>query len=64
MNFVGADGCKKGWFAVKLTSEDQWQAKVFMDIRSLWEEFNGARAILVDIPIGLISNVGSKTTCC
>jgi predicted RNase H-like nuclease len=53
MSFVGADGCKKGWFVVKLTGENKWQTGVFEDICGLWEKFKGAKAILIDIPIGL-----------
>lgn len=51
--FVGVDGCKKGWFAVKLTDGLEWEVKVFEDINALWAEFHDAAVILIDIPIGL-----------
>ncbi len=53
MIFVGADGCKKGWFAVRLTDGVEWKVKAFVDIHSLWAEFHDAAVILIDIPIGL-----------
>jgi len=37
MIFVGADGCKKGWCAVKLTDGVEWEVKVFKDIDALWK---------------------------
>ncbi len=53
MSFVGADGCKMGWFVVELTGKNKWQTGIFENICELWEEFKGAKAILIDIPIGL-----------
>ena len=63
MSFVGADGCKQGWFVVRLTGEDNWQTGVFKDIRRLWEEFKGAKAILIDIPIGLKEEGDDERDC-
>ena len=63
MSFVGVDGCKKGWFAVTLTGEDKWQTGVFKDIRGVWEEFKGVKAILVDIPIGLKEKGSEEREC-
>jgi predicted RNase H-like nuclease len=53
MMFIGVDGCKKGWFAVKLKDGDEWEARVFQDIGALWAEFDDASVILIDVPIGL-----------
>ena len=53
MIFIGVDGCKKGWFAVKLKDGDEWEARVFQDIGALWAEFTDASVILIDVPIGL-----------
>jgi len=51
--FVGADGCKAGWFAILLTEDNDWKVDVFLDVSSLWNKYNSALVILLDIPIGL-----------
>lgn len=51
--FVGADGCKTGWFTVLLSENTDWKVKVFPDVSRLWKEFSNALIILIDIPIGL-----------
>jgi len=51
--YVGADGCKGGWFAVVINQEGQWQAELFESISKLWEKYREASSILIDIPIGL-----------
>jgi len=53
MMFVGADGCKKGWFAVQLADVLEWKVEVFEDIEALWTKYHNAAIILIDIPIGL-----------
>lgn len=53
MIFIGVDGCKKGWFAVKLTDCFEWETRVFENIDALWADFHNAAVILIDIPIGL-----------
>ena len=63
MIFVGADGCKKGWFAVKLIDGLKWAVKVFEDIDALWTEFYDAAVILIDIPIGLIDSGPNEREC-
>lgn len=50
---VGADGCRGGWFAVKLDSDGGGEINVFTDIAGLWEFWGNAALILVDVPIGL-----------
>jgi predicted RNase H-like nuclease len=50
---VGVDGCKAGWFAVRLNSDGTWDTRSFADIQSLWGEWRGADRILIDMPIGL-----------
>lgn len=61
--FFGVDGCKVGWFAVGLTEEAKWQAKVFPDISSLWNQYRDARLILIDVPIGLRDTDSSERHC-
>jgi len=53
MRYVGADGCKLGWFAVMLAADGGWEAEVFPDVSSLWRKYSSASVILIDIPIGL-----------
>ena len=52
MAVVGVDGCKAGWFAVRLKS-DGWDVRVFSDAASLWRKWGDASLIMIDIPIGL-----------
>lgn len=53
MSVVGVDGCKAGWFAVKLDHGELWEIDVFKDIEDLWKRWYYATCIMVDIPIGL-----------
>jgi predicted RNase H-like nuclease len=59
MMFVGVDGCKKGWFAIKLTEGEEYEPRVFENIDQLWIEFKSAAVILIDIPIGLKEQMGT-----
>lgn len=63
MIFIGVDGCKKGWFAVKLTDCVEWETRVFENIDALWAEFHDAAVILIDIPIGLKEFGGEEREC-
>ncbi len=63
MIFVSVDGCKRGWFAVKLTDGLDWEVKVFEDIDALWKTFNDAAVILIDIPIGLKDEGPNEREC-
>jgi len=63
MIFIGADGCKKGWFAVKLTDDMDWDVEVFEDIDALWTKFHDAAVILIDIPIGLKDDAPNEREC-
>lgn len=53
MAVVGADGCKGGWFAVRLEDGAGWQGRAFEGAGSLWEAWHDAALILLDVPIGL-----------
>ena len=61
--FVGVDGCRAGWFAVGIGSNGGYAFDVFHDIGSLWRVHWKAQAILIDIPIGLVSK-GSQARLC
>lgn len=53
MAVVGADGCKSGWFAVRLEEGAGWDIRVFPHIKALWAAWHDASLILIDVPIGL-----------
>ena len=60
MNFVGVDGCPKGWFAVSIHENDHYEINIFDHIETLWQEFKKSALILVDIPIGEVGFVMSR----
>lgn len=47
------DGCRKGWFAVALSSGSNWSIEVYKTIDELWNAMNSPSVMLIDIPIGL-----------
>lgn len=53
MSAIGVDGCKKGWFAIRLEPSGASSANVYSTIVDLWDEWSDASLILIDIPIGL-----------
>ncbi len=61
--FVGVDGCKAGWFAVALPELGEPRLKVFPDVEKLWQEYEKAEVILIDIPIGLRDEGEEERTC-
>jgi predicted RNase H-like nuclease len=63
MFYVGADGCKAGWFAVRLEDRGSWKVEVFENIKELWEQYKEARFILLDIPIGLPHRAHKVRSC-
>ena len=52
-NIVGVDGCKAGWFAVRLYGQDEHEVCVFATFGELVEHYKDVDLILVDIPIDL-----------
>lgn len=63
MVYIGADACKKGWFAVMLGEGNNWQLDIFPNISSLWNQCKQARLILIDIPIGLRESNSNERAC-
>ena len=61
--FVGADGCKKQWLAIKLIDNDSWEIGLFQDIYSLWDVYRDSKMILVDVPIGLREKDDGERLC-
>ena len=53
MPVVGVDGCRSGWFAVRLECGGYSSIDVFPRIEDLCNEWSDASLILIDIPIGL-----------
>ena len=60
---VGVDGCKAGWFGVTLDPPRHPQFALYESIAALWHVHRNAAAILIDIPIGLISGAGPGRMC-
>ena len=61
--FVGVDGCRAGWLAIGLETDDSWQVNTFPDVSSLWNHHRQASLILIDIPIGLKAEGGAERRC-
>jgi len=53
MNYVGVDGCPKGWFAVSIDEQVHHEVNIFDHIITLWQHYKDSALILIDIPIGL-----------
>jgi len=58
---VGVDGCKAGWFAVRIADSEPPMLDVFGCIDLLWQGWSSqADLTLVDIPIGLADSAPSR----
>lgn len=53
MIFIGADACRKGWFAVSLGPRSNWKIDIYETIEDFGKAFRKAALIWIDIPIGL-----------
>jgi len=52
--YWGIDGCKKGWIAIGLGNDAEYQYGVFSSLEDFWvANENSIDTVLVDIPIGL-----------
>jgi len=60
---VGVDGCRAGWFAVTINAAGDAEFGIFRSISECWNAYPDAGAVLIDIPIGLISGAGSGRLC-
>lgn len=63
MNVVGVDGCSSGWFTVQLLDNGKFRTNLCSDISTLWNTYQDAQLILIDIPIGL-KEAGSEERLC
>lgn len=53
MRYVGADGCRAGWFWVGFDGEGGWTVGVAADAAALRDAHPDAERILMDVPVGL-----------
>jgi len=53
-NFVGVDGCRRGWFAVWITETGVWSHRIFESVDLLFGQLGDASHILIDMQIGLV----------
>jgi len=51
--YLGVDGCLFGWISVELYKEKELEIRQFSSIEELWKQYNNAKLLLIDIPIGL-----------
>lgn len=63
MRYVGADGCRAGWFWVGLDARRGWSCGIAADAGELWETHRDADRILVDVPIGLREEGEEERAC-
>jgi len=62
MDFLGVDGCRGGWLAVRLSLFGDWEVNLFRSFSHLWDRHSAAALILVDIPIGLKQGSRAKSS--
>lgn len=63
MKVIGVDSCKAGWFAVIWQSDKPYKLGIFEDINKLWCKHDDADIIVIDIPIGLVTNSEIEREC-
>ena len=63
MFFVGADVSKGKWLAVKLSEGESPEVRLFQTIREIWDSYNAAGLVLIDMPIGLRDDGGEERLC-
>jgi predicted RNase H-like nuclease len=61
--FIGIDGCKAGWFCVLLDNSEQWSYQVLPDAIAAAKLIRSANSVLIDIPIGLLSEGPDERLC-
>lgn len=61
--YVGADGCRDGWVAVRYSDAGFEGARFHPSARDLWERYREAERVLVDVPIGLRTDSAEPRAC-
>ena len=59
---IGVDGCRAGWFTVALGPDGSFHLGCYPSIGDLWRHNPDAAWILIDIPIGLVSDGSAERT--
>lgn len=63
MKYIGIDGCKAGWFYIGFNDRGYVGSGIYQSISELSDFKNSAQCILIDIPIGLVSEQVDERTC-
>ena len=63
MSVVGVDGCRAGWFWIRLTDLGEWEADIEPSFGQIWTRWQQADAIFIDIPIGLRDSGHEERLC-
>ena len=61
--YLGVDGCRAGWFFVAFDARSRAEFGIAGTIHDLWARYRHAAAILIDIPIGLVSGPAAGRPC-
>ena len=62
-NAIGVDGCKGGWFFVRIAPNGQFCWGVVTQFRQIVEKMHGSDRAFVDIPIGLPDGPPDSVNC-
>lgn len=60
---LGIDGCRRGWFAVRLEAHTGWSMELLDDDRALGDAVEDVDLALIDIPIGLLDGGREERGC-
>lgn len=63
MKYIGIDGCRSGWFYVGFDEQGFPSSGILNSITVLADFIESADSILIDIPIGLVSQQPGERTC-
>jgi predicted RNase H-like nuclease len=59
---IGVDGCRAGWFGVRISGRSKMEGRLFRSFAELHAEWHDAGSvILIDIPIGLPDSTSCRT---
>ena len=61
--YAGIDGCRAGWFCVRLGCNDEWNFSLIDDAGSLVKVAHSSKLVLIDIPVGLIESGRDERQC-
>lgn len=63
MRYVGADGCRAGWFWVAFSPPRRWSVGVASGAAALWAAHRDAERLLIDVPVGLLEGGEDERAC-